>query len=249
MSHGGKQQASTSFTPVEQDKAGKLGGLLAGRRRPGLAGKPRQRSWGLVTLAALLVIGCGLAVAAWGLKAGQKESVLAVREPVAKGHVIERANLISTSVSGVAGAIAVERIDEVAGKSAGTDLVPGQIITEQQVASGAVPGPGFATVGLSLDAARVPGAGLETGDAVTVVAVPPSEAAVSDPSALDAPTVLSDGATVYSAGGAADGSAGSILVTLIVKDSEAERIAAYSAQRRVALVETSVVEDSAVAGE
>ena len=54
-------------------------GLLAGGRRSATGRqRPRNRSWGLVTLAALLVVGLGLAVAAWGLHVGQKESVLAI---------------------------------------------------------------------------------------------------------------------------------------------------------------------------
>ena len=54
-----------------------------------------------MTLAALLVVGLGLAVAAWGLRAGEKDSVLAVRTPIAKGHQIDRADLVSTSVAAV----------------------------------------------------------------------------------------------------------------------------------------------------
>lgn len=216
-------------------------GLLSRSRAtvPGPQGGARHRSWGLVTLAALLVLGTGLAVAAWGLNAGQKDSVLAVREAVAKGEVIERDNLISKPVSGIGDAVPVDRISTVVGKTATVDLLDGQVVTEQMATSTPVPGAGQATVGLALDPARVPGTGLEPGDVVNVVAVPPGEGGRgSDATALDTPEVLAAGAQVYSVGG--DSTAGGqVLVTVVVSAYDAARLAAYSTQNRIAVVETA----------
>ncbi|MGL5826816.1 MAG: hypothetical protein ACRCYU_18695 [Nocardioides sp.] len=213
-------------------------GLLTGGRRAATspAGGQRRRSWGLVTLAALLVIGAGLSVAAWGLHAGQRESVLAVSESIAKGRVISRDDMVSTSVSGVDGAIPVAQIDTVVGETAVVDLVDGQILTTAMIASSPVPGAGQATIGLALDPTRVPGAGLAPGDVVDVIAVPASDTAQSDPAALDTPEILAKGAEVYSVEGAA-AAGGQVLVTLIVDASDAGRISAYSTQNRIAVVE------------
>jgi hypothetical protein len=201
---------------------------------------------GLVVLAALLVIGCGLAVAAWGLRAGDKTSVVAVGEPIAKGHVLARDDFVSVSVSGVDGAIPVADVDQVIGKAAAVDLVQGQVLTDAMVTSSPVPEEGKAVIGLALDPTRVPGAGLQSGDQVDVIAVPGGEGSPAGEkgaaAALDAPEVLATSAEVYEVGGEAV--AGSqVLLTLIVDDTDASRVAAYSTQNRVAVVETALTAD------
>lgn len=213
-------------------------GLLAGGERRATQGGQRHRSWGLVTVAALSVLGTGLAVAAWGLHAGQKESVLALGEPVSKGQVIARDDLVTTSVSGVSGAIPLSEINTVVNQTAAVDLVEGQILTSQMFAASAVPASGEATVGLALDPARVPGAGLDPGDVVDVIAVPGGDTAQKDPAVLDTPEVLAADASVYSVEGAAT-AGGQVLVTLVVDAADAARISAYSTQNRVAVVETA----------
>jgi hypothetical protein len=214
-------------------------GLLTGDRRPATRRPaPRSRSWGLVALAALLVVGTGLAVAAWGLRVGDKESVLAVGHPIAKGKVIERADLVSTPVAGIDAAISVAQLDSVVGMTATVDLVQGQVLTSAMFTSSPVPAAGESVIGLALDPTRVPGAGLDPGDAVDVVAVPGSDDAQSDPAALDAPEVLAAAAEVYDVGGTAT-AGGQVLVTLVVDAKDAARIAAYSTQNRIAVVETA----------
>jgi hypothetical protein len=213
--------------------------LLAGGRRPATGPlKPRNRSWGLVTLSALLVLGLGLGVAAWGLQVGDKASVLAIGEPVAKGQVVERGDLVSTSVSGVGGAIPVEEMDRVVGKTAAVDLVAGQILTPAMVAADPVPGPGRSVVGLALDPTRVPSAGLAPGDQVDVIAVPAGEDGQTNSAAAEAPGVLAQAAQVYAVGGEATGG-GQLLLTVVVDAREAAEIAAASTQNRVAVVETA----------
>ncbi|WP_224274301.1 SAF domain-containing protein [Nocardioides lacusdianchii] len=233
-----------SDTMTKQDRKAARGmhapapGLLAAGERRATQGGQRHRSWGLVTVAALSVLGTGLAVAAWGLHAGQKESVLALGEPVSKGQVIARDDLVTTSVSGVSGAIPVSEINTVVNQTAAVDLVDGQILTSQMFAASAVPASGEATVGLALDPARVPGAGLDPGDVVDVIAVPGGDTAQKDPAALDTPEVLAADASVYSVEGAAT-AGGQVLVTLVVDAADAARISAYSTQNRVAVVETA----------
>ncbi|WP_165821186.1 SAF domain-containing protein [Nocardioides gansuensis] len=216
-------------------------GLLAGGRKAvGGPQQPRTRSWGLVTLAALLVIGSGLTVAAWGLHAGEKVSVLVMATGVAKGQVVEREDLASRAVAGVSDAIAAEAVDTVIGQTAVVDLVQGQILTAAMLTAEPVPGPGESMIGLALDPTRVPGAGLEAGDQVDVIAVPGngSNNSSAPDSALDDPVLLASGAQVYDVGGEA-AAGGQLLVTLIVDESTASKVAAYSTQNRVAVVETA----------
>lgn len=235
---------TVSDTMTKQDRKAARGmhapapGLLAAGERRATQGGQRHRSWGLVTVAALSVLGTGLAVAAWGLHAGQKESVLALGEPVSKGQVIARDDLVTTSVSGVSGAIPVSEINTVVNQTAAVDLVDGQILTSQMFAASGVPASGEATVGLALDPARVPGAGLDPGDVVDVIAVPGGDTSQKDPAALDTPEVLAADASVYSVEGAAT-AGGQVLVTLVVDAADAARISAYSTQNRVAVVETA----------
>lgn len=226
--------------PLGTRRAPAAPGLLDGGRRSAtssLKGGPKNRSLGLVTLAALLVLGTGLAGAAAIIHAGQKETVLAIGEPIAKGHVIGRDDLVTTSVAGVEGAIPVGDIDSVVGKTAAVDLVDGQILTPQMFAASPVPAADQATVGLALDPTRVPGAGLDPGDVVDVIAVPAADSQV-DPAMLDTPEVLASGAEVYSVEGSAT-AGGQVLVTLVVDAADGSRISAYSTQNRVSLVETA----------
>lgn len=222
--------------------------LLSGGRRPATRGRGvRTRSRGLVAGAAVLVLGSGLAVAWLVLNAGQKESVVSVQIPatcgcdhLAKGEVIPRDWLTSSSVSGVSGAVPISQINSVAGMTASTDLFSGEILTHNMYSSAQVPGLGQATVGLSLDPSRVPSAGLEPGDLVDVVEVPASNSnsTVGQGALLDSPPVLAHNAEVYSVKGDAT-QGGSELVTVVVDANVSARISAYSAQGQIAIVETS----------
>ena len=220
-------------------KAQSPGSLLAGGRRA-VTGpqRPRNRSWGLVTLAALLVVGLGLAVAAWGLQVGDKASVLAIGQPVAKGQVVERGDLVSKSVSGVGEAIPVEDLDTVVGQTAAVDLVAGQILIPAMVAAEPVPAAGQSVVGLALDPTRVPSAGLAAGDQVDVIAVPSAGGVQGDAAATEAPEVLAEAAEVYAVRGKST-AGGQLLLTVVVDAQAAAKIAAYSTQNRVAVVETA----------
>ena len=199
--------------------------------------RTRSKRTGLVVAAALMVIVFGLGFALLLTQAGEKTSVLTIREPVSKGQVVERENLVSKQVAGVAGAIETADAGTVIGKTAAVGLVAGQILNRDMITGDPVPGKGKATVGLSLDPSRVPSAGLKPGSVVNVVAVPDGESG-GPADALNAPPLLAAAAEVYSVDGAAK-EGGGLLVTLIVDASESARLAAYSTSNRVAVVETS----------
>ena len=167
----------------------------------------------------------------WQQKSDQR-AVLAIAEPVPAGSVITAKDLEIIEVSGVKGAIPSADSDTVIGSTAAVGLVDGQILTRDMVTADPLPGPGERVVGLQLEATRAP-AGLAPGDVVVVIAVPP-EGDPSTPGNLDNPTVLAPSATVASA--AAIEGAGTRL-TLVVPEPVAERVTAYVAAGRVALVQ------------
>lgn len=217
--------------------------VLAGRRINDRGLRTKSRRTGLVSVAALLIIGCGLAFAVLLSQAGHKTEVLAIGHPVAKGQAVERSDLVTRQVAGAIGAIPTDQASKIIGKTASVDLVKGQLLTAPMVTSDPVPGKGRALVGLALDPTQVPTDGLKAGDQIRLVAVPGDNGGGAG---LDTPPVLSDNATIYSVGGGStDG--GTIAVTVIVDSTDAGKIAAYSANKLVAVVGTSAA-DAGAAG-
>ena len=216
--------------------------IFAARRVDDRSLRTRSKRTGLVVAAALMVIVFGLGFALLLSQAGEKTSVLTIREPVSKGQVVERENLVSKQLAGASGAIETADAGTVVGKVAAVDLVAGQILNRAMVTAEPVPGKGKATVGLSLDPSRVPSAGLKPGSVVNVVAVPDGESG-GPADVLNTPPLLAEAAEVYSVDGAAK-EGGGLLVTLVVDAGESARLAAYSTSNRVAVVETSPADEA-----
>lgn len=185
---------------------------------------------------AMLFVVMAVLLAGWfWQQTSDRHSVLVIAEPVPAGTLITSKDLKIMEVSGVKNAIASTESDTVVGATAAVGLVDGQILTRVMVTTDPLPGPGERVVGLQLDATRAP-AGLMPGDAVVVLAVPPA----GDPSAtdkLDDPTVLAPKATVASST-AIEGAG--IRLTLLLPEPVAERVTAYVAAGRVALVQAPI---------
>lgn len=161
--------------------------------------------------------------------------VLVAAHPVAAGRVLTADDLAVVEVAGVDGAIPSSEYDSLVGSTASVGLVEGQVLTRDMVTVDPVPGPGERVLGLQLDATRAPD-GVGAGDVVVVLAVPPA-GDPSTPDELDDPVVLAPTATVASAT-VVEG-AGTRL-TLLVPEPVAERVAAYVAAGRVALVQAPI---------
>jgi hypothetical protein len=159
-------------------------------------------------------------------------AVLAVTDSVAAGEVITARDLEVIEVSGVKGAIGSADSDRVIGSRAAVGLVDGQVLTRAMFTTDPIPGSRERVVGLQLDATRMP-TGILPGDVVIVIAVPPA-GDPSTPSELESPAVLADRATVASAE-LIEG-AGTRL-TLLLSDAVGERVTAYIAAGRVALLQ------------
>lgn len=208
----------------------------AGAGRPGASLPTRARVRSQMVIGVLLIVGAALIGALLFLNAGDRVSALAVRDGVPAGQKITRDNLISKSVAGVDGAIAVEDIDQVVGKSAAVGLVDGQVLTDGSVNDEQLPRSGQAMAGLALTAAQMPGDGLESGDQVRIIAVPGADTAASG-DLSEASTVLAPTAIVYSVREATSGEAAKV-VTVVVPESAADQIAVHAAAGRIAVVKT-----------
>jgi len=167
----------------------------------------------------------------WQQKSDRQE-VLVVAHPVPAGAVVTADDLKVVEVAGVDAAIRSSDSESVIGSTAAVGLVESQILTPDMITSDPVPGPGQRVIGLQLDPTRAP-AGLSPGDAVVVLAVPPS-GDPSTPDELDDPTVLAPQATVAST--TVIEGAGT-RITLLLPEAVAERVTAYVAAGRVALVQ------------
>jgi hypothetical protein len=170
---------------------------------------------------------------------GDTTEVLIVQAPVAAGEVLSEADLGTAEVAGVDGAIPVEEADAVVGLRAVGALVTGQVLTSNALTTGEVPGLGEKLVAVRLDAGRVPSE-LGAGSVVRVLAAPAEATAAADRT-LDVPDVLAPSAAVHAVDATVDGD---VVVSLLVQDADADRVASYSAAGRVTLLQESVSDPS-----
>lgn len=136
---------------------------------------PRRRSVAQGALAAVLIIVGALTAAYVAQRIGSTHDFLAVARPVAKGAEITRADLVVVRVNEAVGLrpVAARDSGDVIGKRAVMALVPGTLITLEQVTETAVPAPGHQLIGLALGEDRMPSASrLTVGSKVLLVVVP-----------------------------------------------------------------------------
>jgi Flp pilus assembly protein CpaB len=184
----------------------------------------------------LVVAGCAAAGALLVGSAGRTTEVLVAARSVPAGHPIGAEDLGTARIS-AAGvrAIAAGDAGTVVGQTAAVPLVHGQLLNRDMLTRQTVPAAGEAMVGLALRPGQLPGAGLEPGDRVSVLAVSGPDTA--EPVAV-APRVLAAQATVYAVGSDA-ATGGDILVTVVVPDAQAGPLAAHSSAGRLAVVKVA----------
>jgi Flp pilus assembly protein CpaB len=203
------------------------------------------RKYGQMLLSFAVVIAAVVAGGWLYANKGGVQEVLVVAEAIPAGHPITESDvrtstkplLVSRSVSGVEGAIPVSEVDSVFGKRTTVSLLPGQVLTQESLTSELLPQDGQRLIAVSISAGRVPET-LEPGSVVDAVAVP-QEGQSGDAAALDDPQVISAGATVYSAKAAQDGS---VVVTLLISESDARPVAAYGAVSQLTLLQAPVTD-------
>lgn len=194
----------------------------------GPATPPRARRnvrW--LAMGALLIALGGIGGGALFATLSSADTVITITRTVYRDQVITHADLGVVSLTGAAGveSVSADRIEEVVGSTALTDLTAGSLLNPASFGLAPVEA-GTARVGLRLAAGRLPTSPLPPGTAVLLVPVgrdgaePPAGASIlARVAAVADPTP--DGAE---------------LIDVTVPDTEAERVARLAAADQLALV-------------
>jgi hypothetical protein len=160
--------------------------------------------------------------------------VVVVTTDVPVGHRIARSDLSTVRVAGNVTAIGGANLNSVVGLTAVVELLPNTLLQRAMVTSAPALTSSVAQVGVAVGPGQIPADGLNPGDTVQVLALPVKNS-TSSGAGTPAPSVLVDGATVYSSTGDPSRSGGTLL-TLVVPKSAAAAVAAASNAGLVALI-------------
>jgi SAF domain len=184
------------------------------------------------------LIGVGLALVALGALAFLFVSARMneTREVIAVVDDLERGSLISADDVAVASAVTdprlapvpADRIEDVIGLRASTDLVAGTLLTDASLAAEVIPGDGQSVVGVALMPAQMPGEPLLAGDTILIVDTPTAGEAPSS----ETPTAIE--ATVLRTHSRAE--AEQMVVDVVVPRGDALDLAARVATGRIGVV-------------
>jgi len=136
----------------------------------------RQRRWSLALLAVLITLGSALAFVLLWINAGERKPVLALARTVPAGQVIVADDLTVVRVSAdpQLDPVPSSERQSVIGKTAGSDLVKGSLLTRGQLTEGQLLEPGKAIVALTLAESQMP-TGVRVGDQLEIVLIPPKD--------------------------------------------------------------------------
>ena len=163
-------------------------------------------------------------------RAGTREDVLSVRQPVAYGSVITADDLATVQVSHDPGlsTMPASQLSLAVGKVATTQLAPGSLLTASELADTAPPAAGQVLVALAVPPSRLPAGSLQPGDRLLVVDTPAAGA--------DAPTLPPATVTASVVRLGPPDVNGITVVDVIVAAKDGPSLAARSATGRIALV-------------
>jgi hypothetical protein len=198
---------------------------------------PRERRPALLVGAVLLIVVSAAIITSLFLQVGNRTEVLAVARTVPIGRPIAVEDLKRVRIATDPGlhTIPVSAADRVIGKPAATTLLPGTLLTPEQLGASQLPAAGQAIVGLDLKGAQmpVPADQLQPGARVRIIATP-APAGTPGPR-LDAQGgVLVDEAQVFSV--QAVETSDTIHVAVVVADREAGRVLRAAASGQAGLV-------------
>jgi hypothetical protein len=155
--------ASTTLPPRSQ--------APGDRAAPSLVpGRGRQRRWSLALVAVLTTLGSALAFVVLWMNAGDRKPVLALRNDVIAGQIIEADDLTVVRVSADSGVSLVSSSarDDVIGKPAATNLLAGTLLVPEVVGTADGLESGTAVLAIPVPVAQLPADELDTGDNVTI---------------------------------------------------------------------------------
>jgi hypothetical protein len=204
--------------------------------------KPRRNST-LIAVGVLLMVGCGLIAAVLQMRATSKTSVLAIAHQIPAGQVVKSSDLSTVEISGGAGLSAIAARDQAAvvGKTAAVSLMPGTLVTRNQLAVSTSVTKGKVVIGLALKAGQVPTSHLKAGDDVLVMATgPAAQLSSGDSSGAGANNVPQGAVLVRHARvfGVDGGSriSDNTSVSILIDEADAPAVAAASSAGQVTLV-------------
>lgn len=196
---------------------------------------PRRRSVMQGALAVLLIVAGALTAGYVAQRIGSTHDFLGVAKPVGKGAEIKADDLMVIRVNDAVGLkpIPLSRANTVVGKRAAVPLVPGTLLTPEQVTDHPVPGPGNQLLGLSLGEDRMPATRVKVGAPVLLVVTPKKNVSAGGENAPDlVPPRTIVGTVVDVKPGTRQGDT---IVNVEVSTADAPTVAAMHAEDRVVL--------------
>jgi len=198
---------------------------------PAISPPRRRRQPRLLALAVAMMV-LGALGAVWAVTAfGGRVSVVAVAGEVRYGEVVERADLVEAQIASDAALAPVPfaQVDELVGMIAATDLLPGTLLTRDQLTSEQLPPEGSRLVGVAVPSGQLPATQLRPRDEVLLVPVVVAEGGGSV-DGLPSPYL----AVVVAIGPV--GADGTRVIDVLVDDLDAVDVASRSAVRGLAIV-------------
>jgi len=210
----------------------------AGPQSPGqVPRRPRRRSVPLAAGGVVLVVVCALVFAEGFLRAGDRQPVLALAQPVTAGQVITSADLetVRVSAAGPVSLVPASRQAEVAGSTAAVSMPAGSLLAGSDIGT-PPPVKGQVRLGVAVKAGAYP-PDLAAGQDVDVLATPASATSGSSSGSGSAGAALPVGeAVVLSVSPAsAAGGSGDTVVELQVSRDAMPQVAAANAAGQIAL--------------
>ena len=195
-----------------------------------LPSAPRERRPLLAALAVLLIVGGALLAGLLAMRLDQRVQMLAAKDTIKAGQVIDKEDLVSASVSSdLTTLVRADQVDQVVGRTARVEISKGQLLDTSQLATDPVPGGDLQVVGVSANAGRVPAGGLQPGDKVDIVDIGSQNVIVSDAQVL---------AAKPSSGTSDDWTSGAVISVLVDKKGAA-KLASASANGTIAVILTA----------
>ncbi|MCP2325348.1 hypothetical protein HDA40_003855 [Hamadaea flava] len=198
---------------------------------------PRRRSLLQGALALLLIIAGALTAGYVVQRIGATHDYLAVARPVGAGAEITAPDLVIVRVNSALGLrpIPAGQARDVVGKHAVMALVPGTLLTLDQLTDDAIPGPGKQLVGLLLKEDRMPATRVRIGASAVLVVIPDKTAlSAQNTPELVPPRTIAARVTDVKPGH----TEGETLVNVEVATADAPTVAAMAADDRIALALT-----------
>lgn len=192
---------------------------------------PKLRRRPVLVAAAVALTCVGALLGTWAfLSVSQARPVVAMRTSVERGAVIERSDLVVARINADPGLdpVPASQAMSLVGQRAAVDLPAGSLVPRGAVTTVVVPAAGSSVVGLGLEPGLLPAGTLQSGDRVRVIGISRQGTGGKDSQALE---VAAEVSSVHPSP-----TSNTVVVDVIVAESDAARVAARAAAGEVAIV-------------